>query len=68
MLEDFESGKINCCITKDLSRFARNAIHTTYFIEQYFPQKKIRFIAINDDYDSLDENSGGIMVNFKNHQ
>ena len=66
MIEDMESGKINCCISKDLSRLGRNAIDTGYYIEKYFPTKGIRYIAITDDYDSADPNSGGIMVNLKN--
>jgi DNA invertase Pin-like site-specific DNA recombinase len=66
MLEDMESGKINCCISKDLSRLGRNAIDTGYYIEKFFPTKGIRYIAITDDYDSADPNSGGVMVNLKN--
>ena len=66
MVEDMESGRINCCVTKDLSRLGRNAIDTGYYIEKYFPAHGIRYIAINDDYDSADPNSGGIMVNLKN--
>jgi len=66
MIEDMESGKINCCISKDLSRLGRNAIDTGYYIEKYFPTKGIRYIAITDDYDSADPKSGGVMVNLKN--
>ena len=66
MLKDLENGKINCCITKDLSRLGRNAIDTGYYIEKHFPTHGIRFIAINDDYDSADGNSGGIMLSLKN--
>jgi len=66
MIEDMESGKINCCISKDLSRLGRNAIDTGYYIEKYFPTKSIRYIAITDDYDSADPKSGGVMVNLKN--
>jgi DNA invertase Pin-like site-specific DNA recombinase len=66
MIEDMESGKINCCISKDLSRLGRNTIDTGYYIEKFFPTKGIRYIAITDDYDSVDPNSGGVMVNLKN--
>jgi len=66
MVEDMESGKINGCISKDLSRLGRNAIDTGYYIEKFFPTKGIRYIAITDDYDSADPNSGGVMVNLKN--
>jgi DNA invertase Pin-like site-specific DNA recombinase len=65
MLTDFESGKINTCISKDLSRLGRNAIDTGFYIEKYFPTHGIRYIAINDNYDSAVEN-GGIMVSLQN--
>lgn len=53
MLEDIEKGKINCVITKDLSRFGREMYETGKFIEDYFISKGVRYIAINDSYDSL---------------
>ena len=66
MIADMESGKIDCCITKDLSRLGRNAIDAGYYIEKFFPSKNIRFIAITDDYDSIDPNSSGVMLSMKN--
>lgn len=68
MLADIESGKVSCVIVKDLSRLGRNAIDTGYYIEQYFVQHKIRFIAVNDGYDTADENStrSGIILPLKN--
>ena len=58
MLADIESRKIDCIIVKDLSRLGRNAIDTGYYIEKYFPLHGVRFIAVNDQYDSEDsENS-----------
>jgi len=66
MITDMESGKIDCCITKDLSRLGRNAIDAGYYIEKFFPSKNIRFIAITDDYDSADPNSSGVMLSMKN--
>ena len=66
MLEDMETGKINCCVTKDLSRLGRNSIDTGFYIEKYFPTRGIRYIAITDNYDSADGNSGGIIVSLKN--
>ena len=66
MLADLDSGKIDCCISKDLSRLGRNAIDTGYYIEKYFPTRNIRYIAITDNYDSADGQSGGIMVSLKN--
>jgi DNA invertase Pin-like site-specific DNA recombinase len=66
MIADIESGKINCCLTKDLSRLGRNAIDAGYYIERHFPSIGVRYIAINDDYDSADGQSGGIILSLKN--
>ncbi|MDE7242411.1 MAG: recombinase family protein [Oscillospiraceae bacterium] len=68
MLADIESGEIDCIIVKDLSRLGRNAIDTGYYIEKYFPLHGVRFIAVNDQYDSEDsENSGNhLIVPWKN--
>ena len=46
MLQDIEEGKIDCIITKDLSRFGRDHIDTGYYLERYFPNKGVRYIAI----------------------
>jgi len=48
MLEDIRTGKINCVIVKDLSRFGRNYIETGRYIQKIFPCLDVRFIAIND--------------------
>jgi Site-specific recombinases, DNA invertase Pin homologs len=66
MMQDIESGKVNCIIVKDLSRFGRNAIDAGYYLERYFPSKNVRFIAINDDYDSIDTSSQNIMLPISN--
>lgn len=66
MIADMEIGKINCCIVKDLSRLGRNAIDSGYYIEKYFPVNNVRFVAITDNYDSADGQSGGVMVSLKN--
>ena len=52
MLDDVKQGKIDCIIVKDLSRFGRNYIETGRYIQQIFPFMGVRFIAINDHYDS----------------
>ena len=52
MIEDIESGKINCVITKDLSRLGREMYKTGNYIEEYFLEHDVRYIAINDSYDS----------------
>lgn len=68
MLADAESGKIDCIVVKDLSRLGRNSIDTGYYMEKYFPLHHIRFIAVNDQYDSEDEDNSGshIIVPLKN--
>ncbi len=66
MLADMERGKINCCVTKDLSRLGRHAIDTGYYIEKFFPSRNIRYVAVTDNYDSADTKSGGVMVSLKN--
>ena len=52
MIKDIENGKINCVITKDLSRLGREMYKTGKYIEEYFLEKGVRYIAINDSYDS----------------
>ena len=53
-MEDVRSGKINCIIVKDLSRFARDFREAGHYLEQIFPFLGVRFISINDHYDSSD--------------
>ena len=53
MLYDIDDGKIDCIVVKDLSRFGRERIETGKYISRVFKEKGIRFIAINDHYDSL---------------
>ena len=52
MLSDIEAGHVNCVIVKDLSRLGRNTIDTGYYIEQYFRIRSIRFIAVNENFDT----------------
>lgn len=68
MLEDIKAGKVNCVVTKDLSRFGRNHIEVGKYIEKIFPYLGVRFIAINDNYDSLtnDAQTNNIIIPFKN--
>ena len=55
MIADIESGKINCVITKDLSRLGRNYLETGVFIEVYFPEHNVRYIAVNDVVDTSEQ-------------
>ena len=62
MMEDVKSRRVNCIVVKDLSRFGRNYIETGYFLENIFPFLGVRFIAINDNYDTLHNVNGEDMV------
>lgn len=53
MMADADDGKIDCIVVKDLSRFGRERIETGTYIAKTFKAKGIRFIAINDHYDTL---------------
>lgn len=58
MLRDIEAGVINCVITKDLSRLGRNSARTAELLEELFPRRGVRFIAICDGFDSLSLSQG----------
>lgn len=61
MMDDLQAGIINCIIVKDLSRLGREYIGSGELIERIFPSQNIRFIAVNNNYDSLNagtDNSG----------
>ena len=66
MLQDIEVGKINCVIVKDLSRLGRDHVMTGYYIENYFPLHNTRFIALNDDYDNIEEKTSNDIAPIKN--
>lgn len=57
LLRDIQNGCVNCVIVKDFSRFGRDYLETGKYIFNDFPLAGIRFIAINDNYDSLHTNS-----------
>lgn len=52
LLKDVEQNNVNCIIVKDLSRFGRDYIQVGHYLERYFPQVGLRFVAINDNIDS----------------
>lgn len=68
MMDDLEKGKIGTIIVKDLSRFGRDYIEAGKYIQKIFPEKKIRFISINDNYDSMsaDTNDTHLVLPIKN--
>ncbi len=62
MLEDIKQGTINCVIVKDLSRLGRNSWEIGKYLEQIFPFFGVRFISINDNLDSGEENFNDNML------
>lgn len=67
MMDEIRAGQVDCVIVKDLSRFGRNYIEAGNYIERVFPFIGVRFIAINDGYDSVDQNqSDSLIIPFKN--
>ena len=71
MLAEIEAGHVEVVITKDLSRLGRNSSLTGLYINYTFPQYGVRYIAINDHFDTIDPNStdsdmAGIKNWFKN--
>ena len=68
MMAEVKAGKINCIVVKDLSRFGRDHLEAGEYLERIFPFLGVRFIAINDNYDSMNSNSESdeLIVPFKN--
>ncbi len=68
LLEEVRAGNIRCIIVKDLSRFGRNYIDIGDYLEQIFPFLGVRFISVNDRFDSndFDGTTGGLDVGFRN--
>lgn len=65
MIRDIESGKINCVITKDYSRLGRDYIKAGEYMEKYFPQHNVRYIAILDDIDTYLDSVSNDIAPFK---
>lgn len=68
MMTGVKEGKVNCIVVKDLSRFGRDHLEVGEYIKKIFPFLGVRFIAINDHYDSMHPNpeSDDLIVPFKN--
>ena len=64
---DIEKGLVSLVFTKDMSRLGRNFLETAYYISEYFPKYEVRYIAINDEYDSekTDVDEQQIMVGLR---
>ena len=65
MMREIETGKINCVIVKDLSRFGREYIETGRYLRRILPAYGVRFIAINDNIDTLKDNGDDLVVSVK---
>ena len=65
MIKDCESKKINMIITKDTSRLGRDHIEFGFYVERYFPEHGIRYVAVNDGIDTFSNNSANDMLVFK---
>ena len=66
MIGDIKDGKINCVLSKDLSRLARNYIETGMYIEMFFPENGVRYIAIADGIDTEKSAQNLDIAPFKN--
>lgn len=65
LIQDIETGKINMVVTKDLSRLGRDYIQSGYYLEQYFPMKKVRYISVLDNIDTFKETTNNDIAPFK---
>ena len=62
MMSDMRNGRIDCIVVKDLSRLGRDYIETGNLIERVFPMFKVRFVAVNDQFDSAKGGAEMIMT------
>ena len=69
MIELTKQGEIGCIVVKDLSRFGRDYLEVGDYLEHIFPFLGIRFISVNDHYDSSahDGKTVGMDITFRNH-
>lgn len=68
LMEDIKNRKINCIVVKDFSRFGRDFIEVGRYLEEIFPFMNVRFISVNDNYDSFKNNDSldNLLIPFKN--
>lgn len=57
MIRDIEERKINMILTKDTSRLGRDHIEFGYYVEKYFPEKNVRYVAVCDNIDTISNNN-----------
>ena len=65
LIQDIEKNRINMVITKDLSRLGRDYIKTGYYLEKYFPEKSVRYVAILDGIDTYLDSTNNDISPFK---
>ena len=65
MIRDCENKRINMIITKDTSRLGRDHIEFGFYVERYFPEHGIRYVAVNDGIDTASNSSANDMLVFK---
>lgn len=68
LIDDIKSGKIKCVVVRDLSRFGRDYIETGTYLERIFPSLNVRFISVNEMYDSEcdDKSNEALMIPLQN--
>lgn len=65
LMDAVQKKEINCIVVKDFSRFGRNYLEMGTYLEQVFPFLNIRFLSVNDQFDSLYMESGGLLNSVK---
>lgn len=67
LMGEVRNRRIDCIVVKDLSRFGRNYVETGYYLEKIFPCLEVRFVAVNDHYDSAKDSGGNeLVISLKN--
>lgn len=62
MMDSVRNREVDCIVVKDLSRFGRNYVETGYYLEKIFPYLGVRFVAVNDHYDTENAKDGNELV------
>lgn len=61
LIRDIELGRVNCIVTKDLSRLGRNAAELMNYMDTWFPAHEVRYLSVTEGYDTLKRNDGSSM-------